>query len=384
MSQIKQKIEKFIFNGKMHATGHFGFGQFFAVLIKIIKLRGVGAVLSYGRFILLPKKANLKTPPFVVACYVDSKCNLRCPYCCFGIPAGSQLRSRYDFEEILSCRDMTLEDFKKLAANKLFKKSLALVLSGGEPTLNPDLFPIISYAKDFFPMIHLTTNGTMLGAYMDKISESGLTHINISLDAPDIEEYKKMRIGENGELVFQKVTENIKKLVELKKSKRLPLQIVISSVAGKLNYKKMGEMIEFGRSLGADSVNLQNICGFNCEALSNQTIMTEDGDIMLYIKDLQKKYSDYNVAYPRVCLTDKSIRGCRQPFDSITLDADGNVGPCSVMVPKQNSKFGNILRDEKVWNNEEYIKLRESLLDNSKSLGSKFCHDCTFLHGDTY
>jgi radical SAM protein with 4Fe4S-binding SPASM domain len=271
-----------------------------------------------------------------------------------------------------------------LAANKLFKKSLALVLSGGEPTLNRDLFPIINYAKDYFPMIHLTTNGTMLGVYMDKIPDSGLTHINISLDAPDIEEYKKMRIGEGGELVFEKVTENIKKLVELKKSKKMPLQIVISSVSGKLNYKKMGEMIEFGRSLGADSVNLQNICGFNCEALSNQTIMAEDAEIMRYIKELRKKYSDYNIAWPRVCSTDKSIRGCRQPFDSITLDADGNVGPCSVMVPKPDSKFGNILRDREVWNNEEYIKLRESLLDNSGPLGSRFCRDCTFLHGDTY
>lgn len=384
MAQIKQKIEKFIFNGKMHATGNFGFRQFFSILVKIIKLRGWGAVFAYARFVFLPKKASLKTPPFVVACYVDSRCNLRCPYCCFGIPEASQLRSQYDFEEILSCRDMTLEDFKKLAANKLFKKSLALVLSGGEPTLNRDLFAIINYAKDYFPMIHLTTNGTMLGAYMDKIPDSGLTHINISLDAPDIEEYKKMRVGEGGELVFEKVTENVKKLFELKKNKNLPLQIVISSVSGKLNYKKMGEMIEFGRSLGADSVNLQNICGFNCEALSNQTIMAEDAEIMQYIKNLQKKYSDYNVAWPRICSADKSIRGCRQPFDSITLDADGNVGPCSVMVPKSNSKFGNILRDEGVWNNEEYIKLRASLLDNSRPLGSKFCRDCTFLHGDTY
>jgi radical SAM protein with 4Fe4S-binding SPASM domain len=146
----------------------------------------------------------------------------------------------------------------------------------------------------------------------------------------------------------------------------------------------MDEMAGFAKSLGADSMNFQNICGFNCANLSSQTLYIEDLAIVEYIKNLKNKYSDFHITYPRTASKDKSQRGCCQPFDSMTVDADGNVGPCSVIVPNPNSAYGNLFRDENIWNNKAYQKLRAPLVDGKLPLGSSFCEDCTFLHGGLF
>jgi pyrroloquinoline quinone biosynthesis protein E len=279
---------------------------------------------------------------------------------------------------------MTLADFQVLMQQKLLVNCFVLVLSGGEPLLNPDFFKIVNYAGSFFPIIHLTTNGILLGKYLSEIIESPLTNINISFDAVDSDEYNRMRCGNIASGMFDIVKENMRRLVEINKRNKKKMRIIISSVVGRMNYRNMDNFIKMAIGLGVDAVNFQNICGFNCNELSKQTLMVEDKDVVNYINNLKLKYKKFSVVYPKIYSVDKKKRGCRQCFDAITVDADGNVGPCSVMVPKSDTEYGNLFSEKEVWNNNAYQKLRSSLLDDSKPLVSEYCRDCTFLNGDFF
>ncbi|PLX27409.1 hypothetical protein C0583_03800 [Candidatus Parcubacteria bacterium] len=385
MIKIREKIERFVYSGKIQGPGSFGILKMIKYVAKAVDRGKIVGLFSYLKFITLPKKTVLISKPFVMACFVNSKCNLNCPYYCYGVPDDSHLGSQYGGKALLGgCRNMTIDDFKKISNHEVFKNSLAAIFSGGEPLLNKDFFKILDYAGKKFPVIHLTTNGTLMADYVDKIIESPLTHINISLDAYSAEEYKKMRDKENGKELFDRVVKNIKNLVKKKEQNNKDLEIIISTVVGKLNYKNMQKMIDFAKSLGVNSLNFQNIVGFDNGELEKETLMIEDQEVKDFITSLKEKNSDFHVTYPRILSKDKSIRGCRQPFDSLTIDADGNIGPCSVMVPNPNNNFGNIFKDKDVWNSKEITGLRSSLLDGEKSLGSHFCKDCTFLNGKIF
>ncbi len=65
-------------------------------------------------------------------------------------------------------------------------------LTGGEPFLRKDLFPIIQYANsmDRVDSIHVTTNGLLLSKYIHDLEESGVSGLNISLDTLNPQKFK--------------------------------------------------------------------------------------------------------------------------------------------------------------------------------------------------
>ena len=102
------------------------------------------------------------------------KCNLRCQYCM--PPEGTTLQPK---SKLLST-----EELQKLT--KLFIESgvTKVRLTGGEPLLRSDLSQVISYINTFNTVesIGITTNGITLSRQLPKLIQSGLTHVNISLD----------------------------------------------------------------------------------------------------------------------------------------------------------------------------------------------------------
>lgn len=70
---------------------------------------------------------------------------------------------------------ISLENFKKILKSGDFRY---VGLHGwGEPLLNPHLFHMVEYAESEGVYTNLTTNGTLIGGYIDKILSSGLREI---------------------------------------------------------------------------------------------------------------------------------------------------------------------------------------------------------------
>jgi len=142
------------------------------------------------------------------------KCNNHCIFC-------------YEKFNYGCFQEKTTNEVKKeiLAAKKLGK--LKLNLLGGEPTIRPDIFCLIEYAKRIgFKSVLITTNGRMF-AYLDfayRIIKSGVSEIVFSLHGHQskIHDFLTKSPGSFNQLI--RGIENLKKL----KFNRIGANIVIN------------------------------------------------------------------------------------------------------------------------------------------------------------
>jgi len=138
-------------------------------------------ITSYcADWFLKPARLRRQTDfPRVLNLLVTEACNCRCIMC----NVGSQD----------SQRQYTPAELSNILADKLFSKLLHVGISGGEPTLRPDLSELVTsiiYSVPALRTLSLTTNGTrpdmlrqLLPAIVQTCSEKGVTFtLNISLD----------------------------------------------------------------------------------------------------------------------------------------------------------------------------------------------------------
>lgn len=118
---------------------------------------------------------------------VTDRCNLRCAYC---MPSeGVVLMQHNDilsFEEIL--------DVVKASVNLGIEK---VRITGGEPLVRRgivDLIQMISEVKGVKDL-SMTTNGQLLQTFASSLKKAGLMRINVSLDAINPENYKRITRG---------------------------------------------------------------------------------------------------------------------------------------------------------------------------------------------
>ncbi|GAB0057376.1 PqqA peptide cyclase [Candidatus Magnetaquicoccaceae bacterium FCR-1] len=99
------------------------------------------------------------------------RCNLTCAHC-YAASADRPYSGELSFAECVR----VLED---LRANGVS----ALILSGGEPLLRPDLFEIAAMAKGLGFYLGLSSNGTLMDPAMAKrIAGAGFDYVGVSLD----------------------------------------------------------------------------------------------------------------------------------------------------------------------------------------------------------
>ncbi|MBU0768887.1 MAG: hypothetical protein KJ687_07340, partial [Proteobacteria bacterium] len=91
MKLFSPTLKRFLFSGKVQGPGSYGLHKIVAVAFKAFKIKGPKPLLSYLFFLLKRGPIRLSSKPFVMVCYVNSECNLNCPYCCYGVPQSSRL-----------------------------------------------------------------------------------------------------------------------------------------------------------------------------------------------------------------------------------------------------------------------------------------------------
>lgn len=107
----------------------------------------------------------------VVVWNVTRRCNLHCIHC-----YSDSDNKKYPGELSMS---EAMGFFKDLAQLKV----PAVLLSGGEPLMRPDLFELASYGRDLGLRFTLSTNGTLINrSIAEKIKRTGFSYVGISLD----------------------------------------------------------------------------------------------------------------------------------------------------------------------------------------------------------
>ncbi|KAH7423925.1 hypothetical protein KP509_12G081300 [Ceratopteris richardii] len=105
---------------------------------------------------------------------LTERCNLRCQYCMpadgVDLTPSSKLLSQAELERVAKL-------FVSAGVNKIR-------LTGGEPTIRPDIEEICSFLRALpgLKTLAMTTNGIVLGRKLSKLRDAGLDSLNISLD----------------------------------------------------------------------------------------------------------------------------------------------------------------------------------------------------------
>jgi Fe-coproporphyrin III synthase len=119
---------------------------------------------------LAPARSAAHRRP-VVVWNVGRRCNLHCVHC------------YSDSSNRAFAGELTTEEGRALLDDLADFGIPALLLSGGEPLLRPDIFELIEHARSRGLRVTLSTNGTLITpAVADRLHALGVSYVGISLD----------------------------------------------------------------------------------------------------------------------------------------------------------------------------------------------------------
>ena len=132
-----------------------------------------------------PTAIKLKNPePLMVTWDIVRRCNLDCTYCestrhdtYSKLPKLSELVRTFDF----------VKQYTDLYNSKRIEQTITNIdFTGGEPTINPDFWPLLDYIKQTGRFrLSLTTNGTWGPKFTQRILDN-FSHATISWHAEDV------------------------------------------------------------------------------------------------------------------------------------------------------------------------------------------------------
>ncbi len=133
---------------------------------------------------------------------------------------------------------LTIEDFI-FVINTLIDNGIEKVrITGGEPLIKKGIFILFNnLKKEKLKDISITTNGVLLGKYAQKLKDTGINRINVSLDTLDKEKFKYITRRD----FFDNVVSGIK---EAKKVGLNPIKINIVAIRG-FNDNEIMDFVNF-------------------------------------------------------------------------------------------------------------------------------------------
>ncbi len=118
----------------------------------------------------------------IVVWNITQTCNLKCVHCY----SDSEAKA-YEGE-------LTGEEVRRVLDDLAAYKVPAVLFSGGEPLIRPDLFELIAYARDLGLHVVISTNGTLITPDIAKrLVDLKLAYVGISLDSATPEVHDKFR-----------------------------------------------------------------------------------------------------------------------------------------------------------------------------------------------
>lgn len=270
----------------------------------------------------------------IVPLYIDmgitQTCNIHCQYCYYATP------------ENRTTKIITTENLIKFLkeASEIGVKAIGF-LGDGEPTVHPGCTDAVIAGADAGLDMAISTNGAILKEEnLDKFLAS-LTYIRFNISAASPESYGKV-MG-TAPKMFNQVTKNIKKCVELKKKLKLKTTIGMQMVLVEECVDQIVPYAKLGKELGVDYVQIKQCSehgsiphgiipkDYNSyEDLFKQaeSYATKEYSVMIKRLKMNNKIRTYNACF-----------GCRFLPQ---IDGAGDVYPCGNWFGSKEFHMGNI------------------------------------------
>ena len=178
-------------------------------------------------------------PPLALLAELTHRCPLQCPYC-----SNPLALVRAD-------RELATEEWKRVFVEADELGVLQIHLSGGEPTLRPDLPELVAHAAGLGLYTNLITSGVLLDrARLGALADAGLDHVQLSVQ--DAEETNANRIGghRNG---------HARKLALAEDVAALGLPLTLNAVVHRQNLDRLGAIVDLALALGAKRLEVAHV-----------------------------------------------------------------------------------------------------------------------------
>ena len=291
--------------------------------------------------------------PDVIRIEPTGKCNFKCIHC----PTGTDPNNR----SILKIDDFDF--FVNQIVSVCGVPRVVVLYHGGEPLLNKNIYHFILKLKKIgVQKIVITTNASLLTREnAQRLIESGIDEVKISLDGDSIDENDRIRVKGD----FKECAKNIKVLLEESQKLNKNINVIISNVRI-LNKNELDSFI----SLKSNNIPPPR---YLLKYFDNEKNMLTFRSIPTMVWPGFEKFGEMF----KVKGTEKKPTYCSNLFETFTILTNGDVVVCCYDL-RGEVILGNIYQDNAldIWNNSKYTKIRE---DFKKSIYNDFCSKCTVV-----
>ncbi|HTY73985.1 MAG TPA: radical SAM protein [Candidatus Nanoarchaeia archaeon] len=251
-----------------------------------------------------------------------------------------------------------------------------VVFTGGEPTLRDDLAQLIAYTQKIGLVSGLVTNGRKLKekAYLQMLIDSGLDHVQITVESHDPKIHDKMT---NTEGSWEDTVQGLKNALAS------PTYTVTNTTLSKLNIDSIDATIEFLHGLGVKHFACNSLIYSGKAPAVAETFALEEASLEPILNNIKEKTARLGMEFTWYTPTeyceinpiqlDLGIKSCSACRINMAIEPDGTVIPCQSYTI---APLGNILKDnwKKIWNHPICLKVRERKYVPEK------CHECPSLN----
>ena len=287
-------------------------------------------------------KTFLKCFPYIYIIDPCNACNLRCPLC----PTGNQTRQRPTKMMNFECFVSIIDQIKPYAIE-------VILHNWGESFLHPRIFDMIRYVNEANIGTNISSHfNNITDQMIDRMIDSGLEHLTVSLDGASQEVYELYRVRGK----FDDAIEALERLQQRKKAKKSRTPFVEwQFIVMKHNEHQIHAAETMARKLDVERFRLLSV-GLPFEHLRNLRLAEQ------WISDnpLFRGYHPETMV-KRGYLYDEP---CFYPYRAMTINPDGGVAPCCA-VHHEKWDFGNIQAQSlhEIWNNKHYLSARSLFSD---------------------
>lgn len=177
---------------------------------------------------------KLPSKPQILTIDITDRCQMRCTTC-----------SKWKVSSEVKNKELTTEQWKDV----LFKlrqwvgDGYWICFSGGEPFLRPDIFELIDYATEIGLRVSSMSNGFSVEHLVDKIIDSKIESINISLNSIADKTIHDNSRGRDGSA--QKICDFVWQIMNNKKGRNDNLSINIATVMLPENLQEIIYLVEY-------------------------------------------------------------------------------------------------------------------------------------------
>jgi MoaA/NifB/PqqE/SkfB family radical SAM enzyme len=275
---------------------------------------------------------------------ITEVCNLACTHCPHPTFATSEHYSGRHLNPALN--EKMIEEVRQYGQRRTQYIRYA---SNGEPLVHPNGYDMIQSAVDHSGVfVTLTTNGKIMNEKRtQRLLESGVHLIDISIDAFKPETYAKIRVKGNLEVT----RENVLRLIRWVKESKAKTKVVVSFVEQPQNTNETVDFESYWKDRGADFVVIRRL--HSCSGA-----MVELADMRRQAKGQQQR------------------RPCLYPWERIVINARGDLAFCP-----SDWVHGSYVADyvkttiKEEWQGNFYRRLRDAHL-KSDYQNHAFCGQC--------